>query len=66
MRRAHAKHRSFCSCGKIVSGNGARASHKSMHARESDGHRYLIEDEWRKRFVTFTHPPDAPAEGDER
>lgn len=50
MRRAHAGRASFCSCGKVVHGNGGRHSHHAMHVRLRDGHRYLIEDAYRKLF----------------
>lgn len=49
MRRAHARRAWFCSCGKIVHGNGAQAAHSAMHDRKGDGHHYLIEDEYRRR-----------------
>lgn len=40
--RAHAKRSYACTCGKTVRGNGARASHRSMHARRGDGHRIIL------------------------
>ena len=46
MRRAHTKHKSYCSCGKIVCGNGGRHSHAAMHKRKADGHRYLTYTAW--------------------
>jgi hypothetical protein len=51
MRRAHANHASFCSCGKIVHGNGATAMHRAMHKRRNDGHHYLVEDHWRAKVA---------------
>lgn len=37
---AHANHAYTCAgedgCGKVVSGNGARASHKAMHERKGE------------------------------
>ena len=42
MRRAHTKHKGYCTCGKVVSGNGAYAAHKAMHERRG---------EWRRDFT---------------
>jgi len=42
----HAKHGFFCSCGKVVHGNGAKAMHHAMHARKQDGHRYVSRERW--------------------
>lgn len=47
MRRAHTKHKDYCSCGRVVYGNGGRAIHRAMHERKKDGHRPLVEDAWR-------------------
>lgn len=47
---AHAKHGFFCSCGRIVHGNGAKASHRAMHERADDGHRYVIRESFSKLF----------------
>lgn len=55
MRRAHTKHKGFCTCGFLVSGNGARAAHSAMHERKSDGHRYLTEDAWIAKFGSFAN-----------
>jgi hypothetical protein len=33
MRRAHTRHKGFCTCGMIVSGNGAKPMHAAMHER---------------------------------
>lgn len=35
----HAKHAHFCSCGRVVHGNGGKTSHRAMHERAGDGHR---------------------------
>jgi hypothetical protein len=51
MRRAHTKHKGFCTCGKVVSGNGAKAMHFAMHERRQDGHTFLTEDAWREKFA---------------
>lgn len=51
MRRAHTKHKTYCSCGKVVCGNGGRASHRDMHERKGDGHRAMFEDAWRKLWT---------------
>jgi len=47
---AHAKRAHFCSCGKIVHGNGARAVHRAYHVNRQDGHTYLIEDAYYRLF----------------
>lgn len=31
----------FCSCGRIVKGNGAKHQHREMHRRRADGHHYI-------------------------
>ncbi len=51
--QAHAKHAYFCSCGKIVRGNGGKASHAYMHERRGD---------WQERGEppTWQQPNDAP------
>lgn len=46
MRRAHTKHKGFCTCGKIVSGNGAIHMHREMHRRRGDGHWYMVASLW--------------------
>jgi hypothetical protein len=56
MRRAHVKHKGFCSCGRIVSGNGGQHSHSAMHERKGDGHRFLVEDIWREQFEGKPRP----------
>lgn len=38
--KAHANHGYFCTCGRIVHGNGGRANHRDMHKRNDDGHRF--------------------------
>jgi hypothetical protein len=43
---AHAKHPHYCSCGKVVWGNGAKAQHRLAHARRADGHRYVMREAW--------------------
>lgn len=49
MRRAHTKHKGFCTCGKVVAGNG-RKNHLRMHHRRGETHTFLVEDAWNKRF----------------
>lgn len=39
--QAHAKHIYYCSCGKVVSGNGGKASHEYMHERRGDLHSWI-------------------------
>jgi hypothetical protein len=55
MRRAHARRANYCSCGKVVYGNGGRATHKAMHIRNQDGHRFMIEDRWRIEMARREH-----------
>ncbi len=50
MVRAHARYAAYCSCGRVVHGNGGKAIHRLMHERNGDGHHALIRDEWIKRF----------------
>jgi hypothetical protein len=50
MRTAHAKYAYYCTCGKVVHGNGGRASHEYMHERKQDGHRFVTERSFRERF----------------
>jgi hypothetical protein len=40
---AHAKHPTYCSCGRLTHGNGARAAHQAMHDRADDGHRRVTQ-----------------------
>lgn len=50
MRRAHTKHKTYCTCGKVVCGNGGRAAHQAMHERRGDGHRGVTRDAFRVMF----------------
>jgi hypothetical protein len=50
MRRAHTKHKTYCTCGKIVCGNGGQAMHRDMHERKGDGHHGITLDAWRAMF----------------
>ena len=49
--RAHAKHSHYCSCGKIVRGNGAKAAHAAMHKRKQSGGKWLT----REGFYKLAH-----------
>lgn len=61
MRRAHARRAYYCTCGKIVYGNGGYAAHQSMHLRKGDwkwrgraiaapdGHFYMTQSEYERR-----------------
>lgn len=42
MRRGHLRNKGYCTCGKVVSGNGGYAAHKAMHQRRG---------EWRRDFT---------------
>ena len=54
----HARRAHYCSCGKIVRGNGGAASHRAMHDRKGDGydratrtgHGWLTMDQHRAKF----------------
>jgi hypothetical protein len=41
MAKAHAKRAWYCTCGKIVHGNGGEHMHREMHARKGDAHYYM-------------------------
>jgi hypothetical protein len=45
--RAHARHAFFCSCDKVVHGNGAKYQHRQRHLRAKDGHHYQTYEDWR-------------------
>ena len=55
--QAHAKHHGWCSCGMAVRGNGGKYQHRLMHERKRDGHRYISEEQWKRKF--------APAAGEQ-
>jgi asparagine synthetase B (glutamine-hydrolysing) len=46
MRRAHTKHKGYCTCGKIVCGNGGLYNHREMHKRKNDGHYFMTYSAW--------------------
>lgn len=51
MRRAHTEHKGYCTCGKVVSGNGGWHAHKAMHERRGEwrtagGHYYMTYSAW--------------------
>lgn len=46
----HTRHATYCSCGRVVWGNGGRSQHREMHERRGDGHSGLTLDEFRRRF----------------
>lgn len=47
MARAHTRYKHYCSCGKVVHGNGGKANHTAMHRRRGDSDHYLTEDGYR-------------------
>lgn len=57
MRRAHANHEAYCSCGRIVHGNGGKWNHRDMHERASDGHRYVTSTYYRVLFPGWDELP---------
>lgn len=47
--KAHAKHPSYCSCGRVVHGNGGRAMHfyiEGQRGRPRPGHVRLTQESW--------------------
>ena len=51
MARAHAKRASYCTCGKVVHGNGGAHHHKASHERKGEwrtdgGHHYMTYSEY--------------------
>jgi hypothetical protein len=50
MRRGHLKHVGYCTFGFRAHGNGGKYAHREMHRRRGDGHTYLIQEEWERRF----------------
>jgi hypothetical protein len=55
--QAHAKHGKFCSCGRIVHGNGAIYQHREMHRRASDGHKYVTTKRFHELFPGWATLP---------
>lgn len=58
MRRAHVLHKTYCTCGKVVCGNGGRASHRAMHERRKDGHHGITRDAW----LAMKNPGNEPSQ----
>jgi len=58
MRRAHTKHRDYCTCGMVVCGNGGRHAHAEMHRRRGDGHQAIVWSLW--PFMFPGHDGSAP------
>lgn len=62
MASAHARHASYCSCGKIVHGNGGHYQHRAMHERRGDDHRYVSSRRYEELFprsVVVPQPKEA-------
>lgn len=53
---AHAKHARYCSCGRIVHGNGF-AHHRAMHERAGDGHRRVTQTQFAELFPGYQELP---------
>lgn len=49
MRRAHTRHKGYCTCGKVVSGNGGIFNHRQKHERLQDDHRFMTYTAWCER-----------------
>lgn len=47
---AHTKHAHYCSCGRVVFGNGGKAGHGYMHEQRRDGHTWIGRTQWLDRF----------------
>lgn len=45
MRSKHACRAYYCTCGKIVHGNGGKAMHSAMHKRNGDKHHFTIKEQ---------------------
>jgi hypothetical protein len=63
MARAHAKRASYCTCGKVVHGNGGSHMHRAMHKRKDDGHYYMTYSAWcdrQKLKAATVHLPKRP------
>ena len=50
----HAKRAHYCTCGKVVHGNGAEYMHEEMHRRRGEwrtegGHFYMTYSEYQRR-----------------
>lgn len=58
MRRAHVKNKGYCTCGKVVRGNGGIHNHREMHKRLADGHYYMTYSAWldRQREAVIDRP----------
>lgn len=57
MRRAHARYEFYCSCGKIVHGNGGKANHFYVDGQRNqprEGHRRLTSAQWHEQYRTCT------------
>ena len=55
MAQAHAKYANYCTCGKIVHGNGGKHTHRAMHERKGEwrtesGHCYMTYSEYQRRI----------------
>ena len=66
MASAHANHEFYCTCGKIVRGNGGRAGHAWMHERRGDGHYYTSSTRWHEIRRWRETVPAMLADYDER
>lgn len=48
--RQHAKHAHYCTCSRIVFGNGGKASHAYMHEQRNDGYGFTTATVYREMF----------------
>lgn len=56
--QAHAKHAFYCTCGKIVSGNGGKYNHRQMHERAGDTHCYITQTSFNIIFPNWWELPE--------
>lgn len=62
MRTQHTVHVGYCTCGKVVRGNGGKAGHAYMHERKQDGHHFTGKDHFHRMFPEqFPGLPVPPA-----
>lgn len=63
--KAHAKHAAYCSCGRIVHGNGAKAQHFYVRGDrfvgKRDGHRLLSREQYDALFPQWWDREDMRA-----
>ncbi len=46
----HARRAHYCSCGKIVRGNGGQSAHQAAHDRRNETDNFITVDAYRAKF----------------